>query len=160
MAEDLKEHGVEIVDDKKSKYPAVPDYDESLNFTTINDAIETYVATRDALGEERKAFNSYEAKSKNYMDRIEMWIKDKADELGVDSFRTAGGTAYRTVKTSYRVGDWDTYWEWLKRNDYSQCVEKRAAKLAVKEIHDETGEVPPGLEYHVEVGFDVRRPSK
>lgn len=155
-----EKHGVEIVEDKKSKYPEIPEYSEDLNFDNINDAIATYVATRDNLAEERKAYNTYEAKAKNFMDRIEMWIKDKADELGVESIRTQSGTAYRTVKTSYRVGNWDEYWEWIRANNYSQCVEKRAAKLAVAEIHNDTGEVPPGLEYHVEIGFDIRRPTK
>jgi hypothetical protein len=89
-----------------------------------------------------------------------MFVKDKADELGMDSVRTPSGTAFRSVKTSYRVGDWDAYWAWLKENDYSQCVERRASKNAVKEIHDDTGEIPPGLEYYVEIGFDFRRPSK
>ena len=142
------------------KYPVIPEYDQDINFATIDDAINVYVATRDELATERKAYNTYEAKAKNYMDRIEMHIKDKADELGVDSLKTKSGTAYRTVKTQYRVGNWDDYVKWLLETGNFHCVEKRAAKNAVKEIHDATGEVPPGLEYHAEVGFDVRRPSK
>ncbi len=142
------------------EYPQIPDFDQDINFATLDDAINTYVATRDELAAERKAFNTYEAKAKNYMDRIEMFIKAKADEMGVDSVRTKSGTAYRTVKTSYRVGSWDDYLNWMIETQNFQCLEKRAAKNAVKEIHDDTGEVPPGLEYHAEVGFDVRRPSK
>lgn len=143
-----------------NEYPQVPDFDQDISFASIDDAINVYVATRDALAEERKAYNTYEAKAKNYMDRIEMFIKDKADEIGVDSFKTKSGTAYRTVKTSYRVGNWDVYLNWLKETNNFQCLEKRAAKNAVKEIHDETGEIPPGLEYVAEVAFDVRRPNK
>lgn len=142
------------------EYPQVPDFDQDISFASIDDAINVYVATRDALAEERKSYNVYEAKAKNYMDRIEMFIKDKADEIGVDSFKTKSGTAYRTVKTSYRVGQWDLYLAWMKETGNFQCLEKRAAKNAVKEIHDETGEIPPGLEYVAEVAFDVRRPSK
>lgn len=143
-----------------AKYPEIPDFDEDIKFENLDAAINTYVATRDDLAAERKAYNAYEAKAKNYMDRIEMFIKSIADELGVDSVRTQSGTAYRTVKTAYRVGDWDAYVKWLQETGNFQCLEKRAAKNAVKEVHDETGEIPPGLEYHVEVGFDVRRPSK
>jgi hypothetical protein len=143
-----------------SKYPEVPDYDQDVNFENIDSAIATYIATRDDLDKERKSYNQYEARAKNYMARIEMFVKDKADELGMDSVRTPSGTAFRSVKISYRVGNWDEYWAWIKEHDYSQCVERRAAKNAVKEIHDETGEIPPGLEYYVEVGFDFRRPSK
>ena len=152
-----------VVDGKEvvvSKYPVVPDYDEDLTFTTVDDAINTYVATRDDLDRERKAYNKYEATAKNYMGRIEMWLQEKADELGVESFRTKSGTAYRTVKTSYRVGSFDDFIEWIKETGNFQCLEKRAAKNAVKEVHDETGEIPPGLEYRAEIEFDVRRPSK
>ena len=145
---------------KPSKYPVIPEYDQDIAFANLDDAINTYVATRDALSEERKAYNTYEAKAKNYLERIEGFIMQEADKLGLESVRGKSGTAYRVVKVQYRVSNWDEYWAWLKENDFSQCVEKRAAKLAVKEIHDETGVVPPGLEYVVEVGFDIRRPTR
>lgn len=141
-------------------YPEVPDYDEDIQFASIDDAINTFVATRDDLDRERKAYNKYEARAKSYMGRIQNYIKDKADDLGVDSFKTKSGTAYRSVKTGYRVGTWDDFIEWVKASGNFQCLEKRAAKNAVKEIHDDTGEIPPGLEYHQEIEFDVRRPSK
>lgn len=143
-----------------AKYPRVPDIEEDLNFETVDDAIKTYVATRDALDAERKAYNQYEALAKAYMGRIEEFVRLAADEMGVESFRTNSGTAFRTVKTAYRVTDWDAYWDWLRQNNFSHCVEKRAAKLAVAEIHQDTGEVPPGLDFFTEVVFDFRRPSR
>lgn len=143
-----------------AEYPEIPEFDQDIDFENLDDAINTYVATRDELTAERKAYNTYEARAKHYLERIEMFIKEKADEMGVDSIRSKSGTAFRSVKTQYRVGNWDAYIGWLKETGNFHCLEKRAAKNAVKEIHDETGEVPPGLEYYVEVGFDVRRPSK
>ncbi len=133
---------------------------DDLGFTTVAAAIETYVATRDDLAEKRKAFNEYEANAKHYMNRIQVFIQMKANELGVDSFKTAAGTAYRSVKTQYRTEDWEAFLNWLKETGNFQCIERRPAKLAVKEIHDESGVLPPGLSHHVEVEFDVRRPSK
>lgn len=146
-------------EDKVAKvtYPDVP---EDINFTTISQAVEVYVATRDQLAAERKAYNSYELRAKAYMERISMYLRDKADEMGVDSFKTQAGTAYRSVKTQYRVGSFDQFVEWMKATENFHCLEKRAAKNAVKEIHEETGEVPPGLEFYSEVEFDVRRPTK
>lgn len=141
-------------------YPAVPEPSEDVNFSNVADAIETYIKTRDDLDQHRKAYNQYEANAKNYLDRIEMWVKTQADALGVDSLKTSRGTAFRSVKTSYRVGNWDDYITWIKETDNFHCLEKRAAKNAVKEIHDDTGEIPPGLNYHAEVTFDFRRPSK
>jgi len=129
-------------------------------YTTIQQAVGNYVEYRDQLGIERKAWEDHERDVKDEMTRISMWLRDRGDELGVDSFNTPFGTAYRNVKTSYRIEDWESYSNWMRDTDNLQCVEKRAAKLAVKDIYDETGLLPPGLTEFVEVEFNVRRPTK
>ena len=135
---------------------------EPVQFKSIDEAIEDYVATRDELRAKQQAFKLEEDAMKLRMEQISMWLRDKADELGVDSFKTQFGTAYRSVKTSYRVatGGWDAFIGWVKETGNFQCLEKRVAKLATKEIHDDTGTIPPGLDYVAEVEFDVRRPTK
>lgn len=135
---------------------------EPVKFKSIDEAIEAYVNTRDELRAKQQAFKLEEEAMKANMEQISMWLRDKADELGVDSFKTQFGTAYRSVKTSYRVatGGWDAFIGWVKETGNFQCLEKRVAKLATKEIHDDTGEIPPGLDYVAEVEFDVRRPTK
>ena len=135
---------------------------EPVKFKSIDEAIEAYVATRDELRAKQQAFKLEEDAMKLRMEQISMWLRDKADELGVDSFKTQFGTAYRSVKTSYRVatGGWDAFIGWVKETGNFQCLEKRVAKLATKEIHDDTGAIPPGLDYVAEVEFDVRRPTK
>ena len=135
---------------------------DGVNFNGIDEAIAEFVKVRDELAVKRKAFNEYEATHKMYLEKISMWLRDKGDELGVDNFKTRSGTAFRSVKTSYRVAGagWDEFIDWNKETGNFQCLEKRVAKNATKEIHDETGAVPPGIEYHADVEFDVRRPSK
>ena len=135
---------------------------EPIKFKSIDEAIEAYVNTRDELRAKQQAFKLEEDAMKVRMEQISMWLRDKADELGVDSFKTQFGTAYRSVKTSYRVatGGWDSFIGWVKETGNFQCLEKRVAKLATKEIHDDTGAIPPGLDYVAEVEFDVRRPTK
>lgn len=157
---DSKDPAIQSEEGLDQKYPKIPEFDEDLNFGNVDEAINTYVATRDDLDRERKAYNKYEANAKNYLDRIEMWIKDQADRMGVESFRTKSGTAYKNTKTSYRMGNWEDFIEWIKKTGNFQCLERRVAKLATKEIHDETGEIPPGVHFESEVCFDVRRPSK
>lgn len=138
-----------------------PQYnDEPANFASVDEAIEKYVELRDFMSAETKKYNELEAGIKGELEKISMWLRDKGDALGVDSFKTKCGTAFRSVKTSYRIGVWDEYIEWIKATGNFQCLEKRAAKLAVKEIHDVTGIIPPGLNYSAEVEFSVRRPTK
>lgn len=131
-------------------------------FKTIDEAVGSYVSLRDELKAKQQAFKQEEDSIKLQLEQMAMWIRDKADELGVDSFKTQYGTAFRSVKTSYKVatGGWETFIDWIKETGNFQCLEKRAAKLAVKEIHDDTGEVPPGLSYSAEVEINVRRPGK
>lgn len=133
---------------------------ENTQFESINEAIEKYVSLRDYLSAETKKYNELEANLKGELEKISMWLRDRGDALGVDSFKTPMGTAFRTVKTSYRVGEWNEFLDWVKATGNFQCLEKRAAKLSVKEIHDVTGELPPGLDYSAEVEFSVRRPTK
>ena len=135
-------------------------FDELVNFSSVDEAIEKYVELRDYMSAETKKYNDLEAGIKGELEKISMWLRDKGDNLGVDSFKTSHGTAFRSVKTSYRIGVWEDYIAWIKATGNYQCLEKRAAKLAVKEIHDVTGEVPPGLNYSAEIEFLVRRPTK
>jgi hypothetical protein len=136
---------------------------EKPNFSSIDEAIKAYVETRDDLRARQHAFKEEETALKTVLEQISMWLRDKADELGVDSFKSNQyGTAFRSVKTSYRVatGGWDSFIGWIKDTGNFQCLEKRVAKLATKEIHDGTGIIPPGLDYVAEVEMDVRRPTK
>lgn len=136
---------------------------DRVNFKSIDEAIKAYVETRDDLRSRQHAFKVEEDGIKSTLEQISMWLRDKADEMGVDSFKSNQyGTAFRSVKTSYRVatGQWDTFIGWVKDTGNFQCLEKRVAKLATKEIHDGTGVVPPGLDYVAEVEMDVRRPTK
>lgn len=131
-------------------------------FKSIDDAVAAYVAKRDEMQADDKIAKARKAEQVGELDKISMWLRDKADELGVDSFKTGSGTAFRNIKTSYRIEPqgWDSFVKWVKENDRFDCLEKRAAKLAVKEFHDKSGTLPPGIAYVADVEFDVRRPSK
>lgn len=124
-------------------------------------AIQNYVAIRDSLTDQKAAFKLIEEAHDNVIEKLQMKLRDIADEMGVDQLSSRKfGTAFRVTKESYRVGNWDDFVAWMKKNNAFHCVEKRAAKLAVKEAHTTDGEVPPGITYHSEVEMQVRRPAK
>lgn len=129
-----------------------------LRLTPINEIVLEYIGTRDHLDEKRHEFQAIERELKAKMTMMSMVLREKADSLGVDNFNIRGvGTAYRNTKTSYRVSDWNSYVNWLVQTGNFHCVEKRAAKLAVQEVHRNSGEVPPGLDFVQEIEFLVRR---
>jgi phage regulator Rha-like protein len=123
----------------------------------ITALVQAFRDIRDNLTERRREFDEYERMAKDNMSKISMQLRDIADEIGVDSFKTPAGTAYRQIKESYRVGNWDSILEFMKETGNWQMLEKRVAKLATKEIHQQLGELPPGVEYNCEVEFIVRK---
>lgn len=128
----------------------------------MSDNIETlvgaYVACRDSLSEKRREFKAEEVRHKKDMDIIAVHIKELADIHGVDSFKTAHGTAYRTTKDFVKVADWDTVLEFVLANDLKHLLTKSVAKAAVKEFMAENNNtLPPGLNYGAIVEIAVRR---
>jgi hypothetical protein len=125
---------------------------------TVDAIVREYLGTRDHLDEKRHEYQDIERDLKGRLTMMSMVLREKADNIGVDAFPIRGlGTAYRSVKVSVRVADWDSYWKWLVETGNSQCVEKRAAKLAVLEVTRAQGQLPPGLDKVEEVEFLVRR---
>lgn len=134
----------------------------------INDLVSSYVALRDALSEKRREFREYEVRIKADMAKLEADLLEWSRKLGVDSFKTKHGTAFKTDKDYARVAGPEG-WEKLcrlmvERNDFG-LVEKRVAKLHFKEIlaeeleKGEKGLSPSemGVEYVVEEAIQVRR---
>lgn len=124
----------------------------------VDAIVAEYLGTRDHLDEKRHEYQRVEKELKETLDRMSMVLREKADEIGVDNFNVRGlATAYRNVKTSYRVGDWEAFSQWIIDTKNTQCLEKRVAKLATVEVERAMGAVPPGVDKIEEVEFLVRR---
>jgi hypothetical protein len=125
----------------------------------IEDVVGAFVDVRDRLSALKSEWKTIEEEMKLILSKYEMWLRDKADALGVDSFKTKYGTAYKHLKETYRIGNWITFIEYIKETDNFQLLEKRVAKNAAREIHQLEG-IPPGLEYFSEFEIGIRRPIK
>lgn len=123
----------------------------------IEALVAEYRDLRDLMAVKRQEWKDYEAKTKDRMDQITMSLREIADYLGLNALPTEAGTAYRMIKKQYRVGNWDSVLEFIKRTDNWQMLEKRIGKLATQEIHETSGEIPPGVEFSQEVEFVVRK---
>ena len=134
--------------------------DIELKDLTVPQLIKMGIEIRDDLKVESDKYNQFEKSTKDMLDRISQALKNKADEMGgVNSFATSEGTAYRTLKESYRVGSWPEVLKFIQDTHNYQMLEKRIGKLATKEIHSSTGQLPPGVEYIAEEEFVIRRPT-
>jgi hypothetical protein len=129
----------------------------------VDDLVQAFVGIRDALSDARKQFKMFEAKSKEDMEKIVVQLLEMSRELGVNSFKTDFGTAFKIDKDFARVAGpegWEKLCKYMIENNDFGLVEKRVAKLHFKEIMN-TQKIAPqelGVEYVVEETIQVRRP--
>ena len=125
----------------------------------IGEIIEEYANMRDMLKEKRRDFKDFESKVKLDMEMLEADILDKQRQLGLTSLSTESYTAFQTTKEFFRVGNWDTIIEYIKKSGNYQMLEKRIGKLATKEIIETEGISADsiGVEYTAEVHVQIRK---
>lgn len=126
---------------------------------TIDKAIGAVVKLRD----QKKRLEA-EAKEKvrpinETIDKLEAFLKTKADELGVSSFKTEEGTAFLSTTDYANVGNWDAVLDWIKANEAYDLLEKRVNKSAVRGYMETLKIVPPGVNYGTSIEVNVRKPT-
>jgi len=121
--------------------------------------VNQYIQIRNDLDAKRKEYQEIERELKAQLEDIQFEILNISDELGVDSLKTEFGTAYRSVKTSYRILDWEAYLEWAEQHGALHTLQKRVTKSAVDEVVNEDldGDLPPGLDLYSEVTINIRK---
>jgi hypothetical protein len=125
----------------------------------VDELIETYIAARNQLATDRKGYKARELAVKTHLSVISMLLRDQGDTIGVESFRTDKGTAYRNVKEKFTVETWDSLVQYLKDTGNFHVLQKRVSPNAIKEIRATDGALPPGIGSLVEVEFAVRSPT-
>lgn len=93
------------------------------------------------------------------MDKLEAWLKLKAEETGVTSFKTDHGTAFLTTVDFANVADWDAVLTHIKNTEAFDMLEKRVSKTAVRAFIDMHRTVPPGINYGTKLEINVRKPA-
>jgi hypothetical protein len=153
---------------------------------TVDQVVGMYMKLRadsDALGarhaEEMRPLSEGMEKCKN-------WLLQQSNDMGVDSFKTEHGTAYKTVQTSVTVADKEPFKHFLFAKPVSEMyramhlppttnvtpddllaaflevvpwdlMDLRAGKKGVQTLLDETGEVPPGVNVTRVATINVRK---
>lgn len=124
----------------------------------IDKLVAAYVNCRDHLAEVRKAFKETEDEHKSSLAIIETAIMEEADRQGVESFKTAHGTAFKTKKDFISVENWPAALDHMIANDLTHLLTKSVGKAAAKEYMEEHGgQLPPGLKYGYIPAISIRR---
>jgi hypothetical protein len=140
---------------------------------SVADLITKSIEIRNQLATDRKGWKAREARLKTAREIISMQLRDRADQLGLDSFAGTSGTAYRNTKEKFTVNDWESLVPWLIETGNLHILQKRVSPNAVKEIREEIRQqaekngaevddytaLPPGIGLLKEVEFAVRSPT-
>ena len=125
----------------------------------IDQLVETYIKLRQKLSQLEAEYDEKKRAYKEAQEKIEALMLVKFGEMGVDSMKTPAGTAYVSVRSSAGVADWDSFREFLERQDDPYMfVERRVSKTAVEQYKAANeGELPPGINWREERVVNFRR---
>lgn len=125
----------------------------------IDDVIATYMKLRDKKAAIEAEAKDRVAEIKAKMEKIEAYVKVRAETEGVTSFKTPHGTAFLSTTDYAQVADWDSFIEFVRTEDAYEMLEKRVSKTAVREYIEQTKNVPPGVNYGTRLEVNFRKPS-
>jgi len=78
--------------------------------------------------------------------------------IDADSIKTGSGTITRTVKTKYMTTDWESVYEFIKKNDAVEILEKRIHQGNLRSLIEENPDLlPKGMNCLREYAITVRR---
>lgn len=161
------EYFAEIADDvnltgKEPRFVKIEALDKppaELSDMTVADLIQLYRNLRDQLATDRAGWKARESRVKTHLLIISMQLRDRGDKLGVDSFATANGTAYRNTKEKFPISDWAALSKWVLETGNVHVLQKRVSSAAVKDIRETEDALPPGVDCLPEIEFAVRSPT-
>lgn len=126
---------------------------------TVDSAIGAYMALRRKKEAIEAKVKDEVSEIKAKMDKLEAWIKQQADTMGVTSFKTPHGTAFLTTTDYANVADWDAVLTYIRENEAYDMLEKRISKTAVRGYIEQNKTVPPGVNYGTKLEVNIRKPT-
>lgn len=126
----------------------------------VDQVVAAYMKLRDQKAAIRKEADDKIDEIETKLDKLEKWIKVKADADGVTSFKTPHGTAFLTTTDFANVEDWDATLNFIKTNDAFDMLERRVSKTAVRAYIELNKSVPAGVNYGTRLDVNVRKPTK
>jgi hypothetical protein len=123
----------------------------------LDKIVEAYIKLRDRKAEMKKEYDAKVEAIDNGLAKLENFLLNTLNAQGVQSIKTAIGTAYKTTKTSATVGNRDEFMEYVRENDAWVLLDVKANKTAVTEYKEQHKALPPGVTWREEVAVNVRR---
>lgn len=122
-----------------------------------DELVKYYIELRDRRAARKTAYEEENDADKVKQEYIEGVILQRYTVAGIESARTAYGTAYKTKVTSASVGDRDAFMNHVKQNEAFELLEVRCSKEAVQQYINEHNDLPPGVNWREEIHIRVQR---
>lgn len=116
-----------------------------------------YIALRDKIAEIEAQHKAALAPYKDAKVKLEQAMLNILVTQGVESMRTASGTAYRTERTSVTIADKSAFMDYVTNNGAFELLDVRANKTAVADFLTENQDLPPGVNVSREATVGFRR---
>lgn len=119
--------------------------------------VELYIKLRDARAVRRAAFTAADESDKLKQTKLEGLLMQRFVEDGVDSVKTAAGTAFTEVVTTATVSDRPAFFQFCVDNDAEELMDVRASKTNIATYASEHDVLPPGITFGQTKIVRVRR---
>ncbi len=131
-----------------------------MKITDLDDAslLKTFIGLRDRRSRRKVDYQLEDSGDKGKQDRIEEEFLKRFNERGIDNVSTKGvGTAYKTIRTSASVADWDVLFEFVQAEGAWEMLERRVNKTAVEQFKAVNEDLPPGINWSETQVINFRR---
>jgi len=122
--------------------------------------VAAYVRLRDARNELKRTFEEQDAEYRTKLEKIEQSLLDLSKEHGLDSIKTAHGTASRVVQTRYWAPDWESFTKFLDESGSYDLLERRIHQGNFKQFLENNPDIKPPVNADSRYTIRVRRGNK
>jgi hypothetical protein len=124
----------------------------------LDTVVKVFLKIRTARHDAKKAWEAHDATLEAQQEELENFLLGYTNQTGVDSFRTAYGTVYKTPDIVPSASDWDAFYKWIAENDAFDALERRIKKTFISTyMETNKGELPPGVSVFRQMKISVRR---
>jgi hypothetical protein len=120
--------------------------------------LKAFIQLRDRRAQRKADYEADDAGDKDKQAKIEVEFLRRFNERGIDNVSSNGvGTAYRSVRTSATVADWDELFGFIQQEEAWEMIERRVNKTAVEQYRTVNDELPPGVNWSETQVINFRR---
>ena len=128
--------------------------------TDADRVIEKYIAVRDKKDVIKKQHAKELEPYNKALEIIETKLLMALNAINADSLKSEHGTAFKVLRSSVKIEDWDIALDYVIENHLEHVLERRLNKVAVAEFVEAKGANFPGTSINNTTVVQVRRGSK